>query len=483
MSLGMLKNNRFMGARVEAAEGVGETMTYSETGTHDGRLWFGNARINWNPTQTPRDVHRPSFEPLPPVVGGNTIGLNFNMELAAASGGAATEPQWSKILRACGYGRRPLKVLTPSTITNGPFEHGEEIVQATSAAQGIVFGRTANGSTTLYVMQLGSAAFNTANVITGQRSGATCTPSAVGGSVAQQGWTPATFPTMELTISAQSNTAPVGTIITGGTSGAKGEVLYANIRATTVTVLVRLLSGVFVAETLNWVNGSASTATCSAAVYGDVPSLTMELYLDGQYIKARGCRGNVEFGLNANQQAIMSFAMQGVYDSGTLGTTDVADAQNPSCKDYLLATPPPVFRAGTLLLDTVSTALKFNSLRLSPNNNVVVRASAMDVEGFAAAQILSRKSSMSFNPDAVPQGTVPWWTKLRAGTTFRFNSSMGTSPSKFGFIVDEAFIESIGDGERDPIYAHEINALCSSGVFGSGTLREGRDNGILLLNT
>jgi len=486
MPLGFLKNNRFLGARIEAVENTAETMTYVDAGTHDGRFRLVAPRWGIVPVQNARDIARPAFEPLPHIVGGHVIEISFGIEMAAHTQQAPTEPEWSKLLRACGFGRRVLRTLTPGTISNGPFEHGEQITQATTGAVGTVFLETSNGATTMYFNETSSTAFSGSNVVTGSRSGATCTPSAYGAAQASavvQGWQRCTYPTYALTLSASSAPLAVGSTITGGTSGAKGELMYCSLIATSTIAYVRMLTPtVFTAggEALSGPGGWTGTSTASAAA--DAPSLTLDFYMDGRHVMARGCRGNVDLAFTANQQAMMSFTFRGPEAATSGSPTYFDDAVNPTCKDYKTRLPP-VFRSSALNLSGAATALLYNTLRLASGNNVVVRPSAEDAEGYAAAQILESRATMTINPDAAAASVYDWHTKLRAGTPINLRATLGTTAlQKFDVAVTAAVIESITDSERDPVYVNEINAYCSSGQYGTGVTHEGQNNAFALLN-
>lgn len=169
-------------AKTEAVVGTAETLALS-----DNVPRIRNARFRPISLQVERNIVRTTFTPLPKLVPGQTmIELTFEAEM----GGAITnpkavfdEPNWSKLISACGLKHANGKGLTipasgAGSVVGGPFRHGETVTQATSAATGTVVGDTYLGQTSLFVRAI-TGTFNTTNVITGGTSAATCTPSGV----------------------------------------------------------------------------------------------------------------------------------------------------------------------------------------------------------------------------------------------------------------------------------------------------------------
>lgn len=475
----MLKNRRQLAARIEATEGTLETLTFAEAGTHDGRLRVENPRWRKIPTMAARDHARPSFTPLPMVPGGFGVEMSFGVELAGHQTNNTTEPELSKLLRACGFHYTSLRSLSTGTITGGPIEHGEALIQATTGATALACGDLATSGTLRYQLLTTGTNFGTSNVVTGQRSGATFTPSALfnGGALNAQAWWPVAFQTTVLTLSASSAGLAVGATITGGTSAATGELVYSALTSSSVLAIVRVISGTFTAGGESLSGDGGWTGTSSAAAKADSPSLTLSMYCDGEIVTAIGCRGNVSFGLSANGKTMLEFTFQGIHSSTAYGA-------NFDCINYK-AQKPPVWKAATVTLDGAAvTGLLLNSIGIEIGNQVALRDSATDTEGLAPAQILGRRVGITMSPDALRSAQYAWSTKLHAGTVIKLVAVLGSAtPNIFTFTCEKMQIEDIGDGDRGAVSTHDIRAFASSGTYGTSDAREGRDNDLIILNT
>lgn len=174
-----LTRRRQVAAKVETTAGTAETLTAAH---NIPRV----SDVRWTPNilSVERNLNRNSLTPYPNLVPGQTTGeLAFSVELAgnssmATGSGAFDPPRFDALLRGCGLAKVVVKKLTIGAVTNGPFRHGEAISQATSGATGVVVGDVYTGTTRIFV-QVSSGTFDGTNVITGETSGATATPSAV----------------------------------------------------------------------------------------------------------------------------------------------------------------------------------------------------------------------------------------------------------------------------------------------------------------
>ena len=128
----------------------------------------------FNPTKYDRPPALTHSSPIGSIFGKMAAALSFGIELRGF-GTAITDPEWVKLLRACGYSTSALYSITIGAVTGGPFQHGETITGGTSGKTGRVMINTATGTTTLYFIYLGTGSFQNGEVLTGSSSGSTAT--------------------------------------------------------------------------------------------------------------------------------------------------------------------------------------------------------------------------------------------------------------------------------------------------------------------
>ena len=170
--MSMLIRKRQLAAKIEAVEGTAETLLAADAGI----LVNFSPKASYDPQMYQRDPVRASLTKMGKLAGKRSAGIDFSIELKG-SGSVTVEPEWLRLIRACGFASNALKKITIGAITTGPYLHGETITGETSGATGRVVLKTANGTTTLYFIAL-SGTFETGEVITGGTSGATATASA-----------------------------------------------------------------------------------------------------------------------------------------------------------------------------------------------------------------------------------------------------------------------------------------------------------------
>lgn len=167
----MLTRRRQLAAKVESQEGIEEALA-----SQDAKLLVESPVIDVDPPLHERNPVGASFSKVGDLPGKKVSRLTFNLRLRG-SGVSTTEPEWLKLIKACGWQSTPLQSISIGAVTAGPFKHGETIVGGTSGAVGRVVVDTADGTTTLYFVSV-SGIFQDAETITGSTSGA----SAVAGS-------------------------------------------------------------------------------------------------------------------------------------------------------------------------------------------------------------------------------------------------------------------------------------------------------------
>jgi len=169
--MSMLIRKRQLAAKIEAVEGTAETLLAADAGI----LVNFSPKASYDPQMYQRDPVRASLTKMGKLAGKRSAGMDFSIELKG-SGSITVEPEWMRLIKACGFASNALKKISIGAITSGPYQHGEVLTGQTSGATGRVVVKTANGTTTLYFVAL-SGTFETGEVITGGTSGATATAS------------------------------------------------------------------------------------------------------------------------------------------------------------------------------------------------------------------------------------------------------------------------------------------------------------------
>lgn len=171
--MSMLIRKRQLAAKIESVEGTAESLAAADAGL----LVNFTPKANYDLQMYQRNPVRSSLTKMGKLTGKRSAGLDFSIELKG-SGSLTTEPEWAKLIKACGFAINDLKKITIGVVTAGPFQHGETITGGTSLATGRVVIETANGTTTLYFVVL-TGTFQTGEVLTGGTSGATATTGSV----------------------------------------------------------------------------------------------------------------------------------------------------------------------------------------------------------------------------------------------------------------------------------------------------------------
>lgn len=194
----MLDRKYQLAAKIESSEGVAETLAAADAKllVYDPELVLGK------PETFERTPSMSSHSKLGHVIGSRPGTLTHNLELRG-SGTATTSPEWAKIIRSCGIKESSLKSITIGAVTSGPFQHGETITGTLSGATGRVMMNTANGTTTLYYVPVGSLEFQNGETITGGTSAATATsgslPSSAGKAYEPSALDDITVPSLTMT--------------------------------------------------------------------------------------------------------------------------------------------------------------------------------------------------------------------------------------------------------------------------------------------
>ncbi len=171
--MSMLIRKRQLAAKIEAQEGTIEELLAADAGI----LVNFSPKASYDPQMYQRDPVRSSLTKMGKLAGKRSAGLDFSIELKG-SGSVLNEPEWARLIKACGFDINLLKSITIGAIASGPFFHGEIITGGTSEATGRVVIRTEDGAAFLYYVPI-TGTFQNEETITGLTSGASAAASSV----------------------------------------------------------------------------------------------------------------------------------------------------------------------------------------------------------------------------------------------------------------------------------------------------------------
>jgi len=383
-----------------------------------------------------RDFRRLTLSRDQDLAGRLSATLSFTAEMAGpASGTVDAKIVLHSLIRACGYrvvgdnatATGPYAAASPSQIgkleriaigaswtTGTVLNHGTAVTDGTGS--GVVVGTYRQGDSHIFVRLTAAAEFDGSTNITG--TGFECTQTAA--ALAGYGFFPIDQPSYYLR-GTLTGTLAAGDIVTGGTSGAKGQIIEA---AQSNSIIVARMpgfgffsSGEDVAK-----DGSNEIGSIQAPVQYDIPSLSLTYYNDGTRIRLKGCRGTMQVTAENGNPGLIRFTFTGVWDS------DLPAANLASATDQ--ANPPLYLNAGLSFLDVTGgtrIAPLMNQMQIESGGDVAPREDVTDPNGFAFAGIGGRDPRATFNPEALPEGTFDWWNQARLATLLQVYTDWGTA--------------------------------------------------------
>ena len=140
----MLSVKRQVAAKVETIEGTPENLAAA-----DAKILAFDPKIVFEPDRLAQTASASSLSKRAKLTGRIPANFTYAIQLRG-SGTLGTAPEWAKLLRSCGVLESALKSITIGVITNGPFQHGEQVTGGTSGGKGRVVIDTATGTTILY---------------------------------------------------------------------------------------------------------------------------------------------------------------------------------------------------------------------------------------------------------------------------------------------------------------------------------------------
>ena len=169
-------------------------------------------------------------------------------------------------------------------------------------------------------------------------------------------------------------------------------------------------------------------------------SATLWIYYDGILWKSSGCRGDVEFKLEAGKPALASFTYQGLfapYTDATFPIACMAEKKPLVCINQALSW-------NSLLpeVESLSFGLK-NTLYARPTLD-----STGGAYGIGGIDITNRMGEGSFNPLIPKLASIPFGTTFAAGTAVPLTYVVADAGNSISFSLPKCQIMNLNPGDR-----------------------------------
>lgn len=460
-----------------------------------------------------RNIKNSSLTRLQSLTGTKTGTVRFSMELTGDTS-ATGVPAWGLPLRACGFRQEKLTKLSISTITGGPFKHGEIVTQTTSGAKGMVVGDTYDGENTLWVAQENHLGFDpgaasvTAFTITGGHSLtggtslATCAaPTTVAGTLtgtaysapAGVAWFPWSYPLSSLRTSAAGVLVgfSAGDVFYGATSGAVGQFYYTDASGpgTATLIYYRRISGSFQnSEAIHSLPNAGGTKYADLGAAGgaaqfQIPSLTMGMSKDAVRESIKASRGTVSFSGRIGEPMIMSFEFQGGLNENSGASSQ--DAGNVTGVTYSAQIPPVLLdadlthgKSGTSFASMYGPCI--SQIDIAMANEIGFRECMADAAGIQETVLTARTPTISIDPELVTEGTWDFLEQFTDNTPSRATFVVGSAlQNKFTFKMPGVSWTGVTTGDRNGIATRQLQGVLHGGSQSSTSTAE--DNELVLI--
>ena len=234
-------------------------------------------------------------------------------------------------------------------------------------------------------------------------------------------------------------------------------------------------------------------------------TISMEIYLDGKRLQAKGLMGTFEIQLDHGDAVKARFVMQGVLHAyGDVAMPTNANEQHNVPPSFLGKDLRLRYHDGTATRsygkDTAGPVAvnkgALNTIRIGPGNNVILRKNSLDSAGILHALITERQGVGSFNPDEVLSvgDNFDFATRFVNGFPFRLRAFIGskqgdvstafpTDGNSIDIIAPGLVFDGMADQERDGVNIWDASFKLTGGDYDSTLAGElpGNDNELTIL--
>ncbi len=159
----------------------------------------------------------------------------------------------------------------------------------------------------------------------------------------------------------------------------------------------------------------------TSIVYAPVSNLfdscTFYVYRDRIFHVITGCRGTLSLIIEAGKMALAEWKFKGLY----LSPVDATPAPQAFSRIH-----PPVAVQTSFTIGGYSPVVQ--KLELALNNTVVERRSLTAQNGIAGFEITGRAPNGSFDPEAAPESSHPFWSNWENAPAMALSLAVGTAP-------------------------------------------------------
>ncbi len=214
-------------------------------------------------------------------------------------------------------------------------------------------------------------------------------------------------------------------LITGGTSGATGRVVFKTVTGASKIYYIsvgtsELQSGEVITGGTSGATATTSSAPSNAArayrpILTNVPSISQAVNQDGYLERLKGGRGNAKFSVASGAPGLVDFDFSGV-DAGQAAEEFLEDVEYEE-------TIPLVFLNATVLMDSYHP--KLTSFDIDLGVKLSQRDDPEDEKGILSYALTSRIITGSIVVEMVPAATFDFRAKFHAGTEIIFDITWG----------------------------------------------------------
>lgn len=184
-------------------------------------------------------------------------------------------------------------------------------------------------------------------------------------------------------------------------------------------------------------------------------TLTIYCYYSGILHKLTGAMGTFKFSAKAGEIATVDWTFTGVFNAPTAVGTP-----NPSIPSVV---PPLVQSCSFVIGGTAATVFLPETIDIDIGNTVTPRSDANSAKGFNSMLITDRNSVVTFNPEAVPEASHPFWTDFAAANVKAITFTVGsTAGNQLQVSIPNFEISDLKYADRNGIRVYDVTGYAVS---------------------
>lgn len=184
-------------------------------------------------------------------------------------------------------------------------------------------------------------------------------------------------------------------------------------------------------------------------------TVTIYCYYDGMLHKLTGAMGTFTLSAEAGQIATIQWTFTGVYNAPTAVSTPTPT--------FPTLSPALVESCSFVVGGTAATVFLPQNISIDIANTVTPRADANSVKGFNSMIITGRAPQLTFNPEAVPEASHPFWADFVAATGKAVSFQIGSvAGNKMLVNLPNIQISNLQYADRDGLRVYDVTAMASS---------------------